>query len=218
LQHIEYEYDMSSTHVEEMSDLEVAVWVQNYESQEIYNCRFASEYTEAHPYPVENLDVVADDQVYCNCWIASWDEPSHGNPLGYNVFYNGELVAENLTDRSFEFEASQPVDPVVVEVQAVYADGNTSVKRVFVAQGMMAVGEDEASIGKVYPNPSNGTFNLDLGQGQWDVAVYDLTGRKVYENRHDGHSVIDLSQRPKGIYLLKAIGEGQTLTAKIVVR
>lgn len=218
LQHIEYEYDMSSTHVEEMSDLEVAVWVQNYESQEIYNCRFASEYTEAHPYPVENLDVVADDQVYCNCWIASWDEPSHGNPLGYNVFYNGELVAENLTDRSFEFEANHPDAPVVVEVQAVYADGNTSVKRVFVAQGVMAVGEDEAFIGKVYPNPSNGTFNLDFGQGQWDVAIYDLTGRKVYGNRHDGHSVIDLSQRPKGIYLLKAIGEGQTLTAKMVVR
>jgi hypothetical protein len=55
LQHLEFTQDMSGTHVEEMSDLEVSIWVQNYSTQEIFNSRYAYEYTDVHPYPVENL-------------------------------------------------------------------------------------------------------------------------------------------------------------------
>ena len=71
---------------------------------------------------------------------------------------------------------------------------------------------------EVYPNPSNGTFNLNLGEGQWDIEVYDLTGRKVYENRMGGRSVLDLGQCNKGIYFLKAIGDCSGVTAKIVIQ
>ena len=70
----------------------------------------------------------------------------------------------------------------------------------------------------VYPNPSNGTFNLNLGAGQWNVEVYDITGRKVYENRMDGNSVLDLGACRKGMYFLKATGESRGVTAKIMVQ
>ena len=55
MQRLEFTQDMSGTHVEEMSDLEVSIWVQNYGSKYVYNSHFAYEYTDIHPYPVENL-------------------------------------------------------------------------------------------------------------------------------------------------------------------
>ena len=69
----------------------------------------------------------------------------------------------------------------------------------------------------IYPNPSNGTFNLNLGEGQWNVEVYDITGRKVYETRMDGRSVLDLGSCQKGMYFLKATEGDRSMTTKIVV-
>ncbi len=78
--------------------------------------------------------------------------------------------------------------------------------------------EEMAAVDRVYPNPSNGTFNLNLGEGQWKIEVYDITGRKVQENRMDGQSILDLGSCQKGIYFMKAIGENMELTEKIIVR
>ena len=82
----------------------------------------------------------------------------------------------------------------------------------------MSVADNSIVSEAVYPNPSNGSFNLNLGEGQWDVEVYDITGRKVYENRHEGHSAIDLGQCPKGMYFLKAKNESVEITAKMMVK
>jgi len=81
-----------------------------------------------------------------------------------------------------------------------------------------SVSDQEKTPIRVYPNPSKGVFNLNLDEGQWDVEVYDMTGRKVYENRMDGRSVLDLGKCPKGVYFLKAMGESRGVTAKIMVQ
>ena len=125
-QHLEFTQDMSGTHVEEMSDLEVSIWVQNYNSKEMYNSRFAYEYTEVHPYPVENLTVMNEAPLKGTMY-AVWDAPANGNPIGYNVYVNNELVAENITETSYDFE-SQPDVFYVVGVVALYEDNMTSVK------------------------------------------------------------------------------------------
>ncbi|MBR0178683.1 MAG: T9SS type A sorting domain-containing protein, partial [Bacteroidales bacterium] len=216
-QHFEFECDMASTHVEEMSDLEVAVWVQNHATKEIYNSRFAYEYTDEHPYSVQNLKAEEEEGVYCHCLLVSWDAPSQGTPTGYNVYVNNVLVAENVDETEYEFEYL-PEKLYIIEVQAIYGEGKTSVKQIVMFQETQSVDETENQEGKVYPNPSNGQFNFDLGEGQWSVEVFDITGRKVYENLHEGHSAIDLGQCPKGMYFLKAKNESEELTAKIVLR
>ena len=102
---------------------------------------------------------------------------------------------------------------------AVYSDGCTSASETLVGIGYPnTVNEMESGKDFVYPNPSNGSFNLNLGKGQWDVEVYDITGRKIYENRMEGRSVLDLGSCQKGIYFLKATGESQSLTTKVVIR
>ena len=125
-QHLEFTQDMSGTNVEEMSDLEVSIWVQNYNTKEMFNSRFAYEYTEVHPYPVENLTVI-DDAPLKGTMYAVWDAPANGNPIGYDVYVNNVLVAENITEPNYSFE-SQPDVFYVVGVVANYEGGMSSVK------------------------------------------------------------------------------------------
>ena len=102
-------------------------------------------------------------------------------------------------------------------IMAVYSDGCEAPSQTEIGYGVSAVEESESNV-MVYPNPSSGTFNLNLGSGQWNVEVYDITGRKVYENRVDGRSVLDLGEFRKGMYFLKATGESRGVTAKIMVQ
>ena len=126
LQHLEFTQDMGSTHVEEMSDLEVSIWVQNYGSRYVYNSHFAYEYTDVHPYPVENL-VLADYTTSNGTMVATWDAPTEANPVGYNVYLNGELVAENITENTYSFDSQADVF-YVIGVVALYDGDMSSVK------------------------------------------------------------------------------------------
>ena len=216
-QHFEFEYDMASTHVEEMSDLEVAVWIQDYATKEVFNSRFAYEYTDEHPYSVQNLKAEEEEGVYCHCLLVSWDAPSQGTPTGYNVYVNNVLVAEAITENEYEF-TYQPEKLYVIEVQAIYGGDKTSLKQIVMFQETQSVDETENSGFVVYPNPSNGQFNLDLGEGRWDVEVYDLTGREIYRGIHEGHSAINLGQCPKGMYFLKAKNQSPELTTKLMIQ
>lgn len=121
----EYTQNLSSTHVEEMSDLEVSIWVQFMPTLNILNSHFAYEYTDVHPYPVENLTLTKEDNVYS----ATWNAPSNGTPVGYNVYVNNELVLENTTALSYVFE-EETEGFYTVEVMALYSDDKTSVKAV----------------------------------------------------------------------------------------
>jgi hypothetical protein len=116
-QHFEFTQDLTGTHVEEMSDLEVSAWMQELGTKEMLNSHFMYEYTDEHPYPVENL-TVGDAAI-------TWEAPGISNPVGYNVFINGEQVAESIAETSYAYASS---DFFVAEVQAVYSDGKTSVK------------------------------------------------------------------------------------------
>lgn len=120
-QHFEFTQDMSGTHVEEMTDLEVSAWLQEYGTKEMLNSHFLYEYTDIHPYPVQNLAVNVNNGTL----VAGWAAPEGGNALSYNVYINGE-IAGNVT--ATEFTTSVAEEFNVVAVEALYQDDMTSVK------------------------------------------------------------------------------------------
>ena len=63
----------------------------------------------------------------------------------------------------------------------------------------------------IHPNPTTGVFTVQGATGK--IEVYDLFGRKVVES---DQQTIDLSQQPKGIYMVR-IATGQGITIKKVV-
>lgn len=133
LQRLEFTQDMSGTHVEEMSDLEVSIWVQNYGSKYVFNSHFAYEYTDLHPYPVENL-TLTENRDLNGLLTASWDAPTLGNPIGYDVYVNNELRAEGITETEYSFDGD-PENFYVVGVVALYPNEQSSVRVVATLSG-----------------------------------------------------------------------------------
>jgi len=71
----------------------------------------------------------------------------------------------------------------------------------------------------IYPNPSNGIFNLsirDINNG--DVIITDVLGNTVYFDRiNTANNSIDMSSQPKGIYFVKVISGKNINIKKIIV-
>ena len=212
-EHLDFDVDLSSTHVEEMSDLEVAVWLQQYSTKEVYNSHYLYEYT-THPYPVENLLLSANG----NTVTATWGAPATGSPTGYDVFVQGELVVENHPALTYTFNPTEN-DYIVVEVRAVYEGEKTSVKAVKGLFIPLSVGEQVTQTVRLYPNPSDESVFVASDADLQAIKLYDITGRLV---RHiticDTTTELSVKDLDGGIYFVQAMySDGNTTTQKLVV-
>ncbi len=209
-QHFEYSYDMSTTFVEEIEDLEVAVWIQDYATKEVYNSRFLYEYTD-HPYPVQNLILnIINDNIE-----ATWNAPSQGNPTGYNVFVNGELISENTSATSYTVENADAY--CSVEVVALYENERESVG-IIATQGLSVTENKEISIA-IYPNPAKDFIRLSAINYQLSVVkIYNVMGMLVDEIEiNSNETEINVSDYNPGIYFFNIQTEKGNVTKKIVV-
>ena len=225
-QHLEFDCDMSPTHVEEMDDLEVAIWVQHHEmivksihalaEKEILNSRFAYEYTDEHPYPVENLVLI--EPAVCSdteFLTAEWGAPSLGNPIGYNVFVNGELAAENITEQSYDFPVEWGMY-YVVEVQAVYSEGKTSVKQAATMHYLTLLNETLVEDGLLFPNPATTTIHIN-GLKVSEMQIFNTLGQLL--KTIQGTNEISVVGLPKGMYLLQITDiDGKVYPNKITIQ
>jgi hypothetical protein len=198
-QHFEYSYDMSSTHVEEMSDLEVSAWIQNYNTKEMLNSHFLYEYTDIHPYPVRDLAVALNEGML----TATWTAPEGFNAQAYNVYVNG-VFAETVT--GYEYSAPATADFNVVEVEAVYENDMTSVKMVKVASGDAPVACDPVTdLVAEYAEESgeHGAFvSWTAPAGAIEFMVY--AGEYLYTT--NGTSVFaGFDEEPAGTYTISVI-------------
>ncbi|MEA4935682.1 MAG: T9SS type A sorting domain-containing protein [Paludibacter sp.] len=73
---------------------------------------------------------------------------------------------------------------------------------------------------KIYPNPSNGVFYIDTQNyyiESWEV--FDLSGLRLKsDTNHFRTGLVDLTELPDGIYMIKAItNDNQLLKQKIII-
>ena len=212
-EHLDFDVDLSSTHVEEMNDLEVAVWLQKYSTKEVYNSHYLYEYT-THPYPVENLLLSANE----NTVTATWEAPATGNPTGYDVFINGELVVENHPALTYTINPTEN-DYNVVEVRAVYEGEKTSVKALKGLFIPLSVSEQVSQAVRLYPNPSDESVFVTSDADLQAIKLYDIAGRLVRHMTIRGTTTeLGVKDLDGGIYFIQAIySDGNTTTQKLVV-
>ena len=187
----EYTYDMNTTFMEELDDLEVAVWIQDTKTKEIFNSHYLYEYT-SHPYPVENLQITEGNRLKI-----TWDKPENAEPVGYNLYVNNELVLSNTQETSFSIDKS---DFCVVEVIALYENGMTSV-------GAVSIYSSEFGVPQNFSVTDNTTSILV----SWD-AVEKATAYEVYRNGKSvaiveatSYTDIDYKQGDECCYQVRAL-------------
>lgn len=72
---------------------------------------------------------------------------------------------------------------------------------------------------KIYPNPSNGDFNIlfDDSNGVHSVEIFSLLGQKVFEKNNTQSSSISINNLQKGTYLIKVTKDSKSVVKKIVI-
>ncbi|CAC9975006.1 endonuclease [Flavobacterium panici] len=71
----------------------------------------------------------------------------------------------------------------------------------------------------VFPNPSDGIFNivLDNSDSPYSIEILSFSGQKVFEKQNATDSVISVSHLSSGIYIAKITRDSKTTIKKIVI-
>jgi len=92
-------------------------------------------------------------------------------------------------------------------------------------EGMAAINRSIVKV-NVFPNPSNGVFNYELGitnyeSGEYNMDVYNMLGEKIGSQFviRNSKFVIDLSGQPAGIYMYRILNNtgSPVATGKLVI-
>ena len=135
----------------------------------------------------------------------------------YNIYRNGELIAEGLTEPAYSDESitTQGTYNYTVTGKTGFLESNPS-NEVMVDWGATIVESMENPSLSVYPNPTSGQLFL-VEEGISQVVVLDLMGQEVMRlSAQDGQAHLNLSALPDGTYFIKAITPKGTLTQKVV--
>ena len=138
------------------------------------------------------------------------------NGSTYNwMFSNGTGRSTNASI-SIKWTQMGDVNVQVQESNGGGCKGDTASFHVFVKQ---PTGQEElvASAVQIYPNPSEGVFNIELGSNQnITVAVMDIMGNSIEKTTITGNGKLDLSKQAAGVYIIHLSDEnGNHLYEKV---
>ena len=101
--------------------------------------------------------------------------------------------------------------------------GNTDDTTIVITVAGISIVENEYNAGiEIYPNPSNGTFKVNVTDGSkvYAIEVVDLSGRVVYQKGNIATGIVhkvELQNKAKGVYMVRLKGEGLNVTQRIVI-
>lgn len=101
------------------------------------------------------------------------------------------------------------------------ANGCTSVQTGIVVPSQLGIDENGNMIFSIYPNPSNGIFNVAISNpaDEATIQVMDIAGRIIYVNDHvNGQVSVDLSSFANGNYMIAIDLNGATHVKRITLK
>lgn len=125
------------------------------------------------------------------------------------------------TDRTFSFKADELIlnETNIAGVKALYSTGQSEMATIqFYYDGNVNVDQNvlQPEI-LVYPNPSNGNFNISL-DGKYEVKVISMTGVVVYHNTVTNEAAINLEGLAKGMYIVTAQSADRIARQSIIIK
>lgn len=141
-----------------------------------------------------------------NCPGAQW---TGTNTTNTNYFYPLDaLIGESNVIFRIVFHSDESVNQLGVNIDNFLISGTLSNQSF-----------DENQV-KIYPNPSNGIFNISLGTISAEkIEVYDINGRLIFNTSNVESNIetkIDLTNASTGIYFVKIEADGKNIVKRIV--
>ena len=150
-------------------------------------------------------------EVYEGMMATKWNAVEGAK--AYNLYRDGELIAENLTETAFN-DTEMPINAVhCYAVQTVFEKGISDLSEAACANYFHGLVESEGKV-KLYPNPTTDKVTVE-GDGMTRVEVYSIEGKLVrcIETDRDTCQIEGLEN---GIYTLRIFMGDEILVRRIV--
>ena len=126
---------------------------------------------------------------------------------------NGNAAISGATSQSYTATSNGSYAVVVTQ------NGCTDTSSCYTVAGIGVREVAPADI-KLMPNPSKGSFTVDLGQvaPKANVEIWDVMGRRVLQKSSEGVQRIPVQTKlSPGVYLVKVQANGQSVTRRMVI-
>src|SRR5690606_35827320 len=174
--------------------------------------------TETVTWDVAGTDVAPVDSPNVDIWFSTDGGQTYPIPVALGIPNNGSAQINVPNEKTTTGRM------MVISSNNIFYDLNNGVITV---EGIIGVGEFTFENFAVYPNPSNGTFNLTFTPASNDnieVSLYDLRGRAISQTTFDDVSAsnifnkqLDYNYVQSGMYFL-VVKNGNKVTTKKVVK
>ena len=133
----------------------------------------------------------------------------------YNLYCNGELVAEGITELQYE-DPLREGDLLVYRVTGV-VNGVESSPSNRACYGNLAVSENAFATVRLFPNPTQGSVTV-FAEGLSGVEVYSVTGQLILRRPAVSDELtLHLENYTPGVYYLKVNTSNGTCLQKLLV-
>lgn len=157
--------------------------------------------------------------------VAVIDDVAHtvGIEVAYGTDVTGLVATFTLSDgatsavgATAQVSGTTPNDftsPVIYTVTA--EDGTTTQDWTVTVTVAVSVNNIAANAIKVYPNPSNGIFNVNV-ENNFNLEVLDITGKVINTRVLTGKSTIEINTA--GVYFFRFSNENGSVTQRVIVQ
>ena len=158
-----------------------------------------------------NSSRIAGDGVNNNCYncVGSQWTGSEIEMQEYSYNLSSFSNSDNIIFR-YVFHTDEYVNEEGVIIDDLVVEGTT-----------LSTNDYDLDTISIYPNPSNGIFNINLNNiTNYSVNLYDVTGKILYtDNNTNGitNYILNLNKFANGIYMLKIVTKNKLFTKKLIL-
>ena len=159
--------------------------------------------------PVTDLEATLTGMTVNLTWTGTADADS------YIIVRDGETIT-TVTETTF----SELLDEGVYKY-TVFAQKDESISKptsVMVEVMYDAIGDNQETNFKVYPNPTNGMLNIVAGDSDFEYTLFNGMGQEMTSGTAKGIQQVNVSNMAQGVYFLRLTSGAQVSTQKIVIK
>ena len=204
--------DLEGTNIEEWDDLGVAIFIQNYDTREVFQSTYA----------VENANFATDATLGALNIDGTLVAGFNSGVYDYNVELPlGTTVVPEVTGVPTDENAIVIVVPTNelpgTTTTEVFAE-DLSTKLTYNVNFTVITGfEDSAAANvKLYPNPTRGIVTI-AGIKKATIEVYNISGKRISRFENSSGQIIDLSSQPNGVYIIKILEDNFVSTKRVIL-